>query len=125
VRDETLETSSARGPGTEDAHDGEASAGYEDAARLTQDQGRVPELIQCTAADGPREGAVGELEVVGVYPREGRLRADPVGATGSLLEHRRRDVYADDGAVIVEGAGQAAGVEAGGAAEVEIAPAAL
>src|SRR3712207_7598031 len=37
-----------------DAHDGEATAGFEDAAGLPQGTSRVPELVQRPAADGSR-----------------------------------------------------------------------
>src|SRR3712207_9242247 len=67
-----------------DAHDGEATAGFEDAARLPQGTSRVPELVQRPAADGSREAGVGKRKVVGVRPGERGPGADLTGAAGGL-----------------------------------------
>ena len=57
--------------------------------------GGVRKLVQCTAADGPGEGGVGERQVSGIGPHERRERAQLPGAAGGFLEHGRGDVYAD------------------------------
>src|ERR671917_1407387 len=124
-REETLEATPARASGAEDAHDGEASVGFENATGLAQSAGRILELVQGSAADGSGEAGVGEREAVGVRPGEGGVHADLPGAPGGLLEHGGGDVYADHPAPTVESAGQAARVEPGRATEVEVAAAAL
>src|SRR5215212_1298545 len=108
--------------GAEDAHDGEPSAGFEDPVGLPQDACGVAELVKGAAADGARERAVEEREVLRVRPYEGRVRSDRACSPGRFPQHGGGDVYPDDFPT-VEPAAQAAGVEACGAAKVEVAAA--
>jgi hypothetical protein len=123
--EQSLQATPAGGPGAEDAHDGEASSRLEDAPGLAEGAGRVPELVQGAAADGPREARVGERQVLGVGPGEGGRYPRPSGAAGRLPQHGGGDVYAHHVSPVAERAGEAARVEARGAPQVEVQAAAF
>jgi hypothetical protein len=63
--------------------------------------------------------------VVGVGPGEGGRYPRPAGAAGRRSQHGGGDVYADHVAPVAERAGEATGVEARGAPDVEVQAAAF
>jgi hypothetical protein len=122
--EEALEEAPVRARGREDAHDGQAGAGFEDAVGLPEGRGRVAELVEGAAADGAGEAGVGEGEGgrVGATKEGGRRPSGPGGRPrgawrGRCLCRRRPRV--------AKSAGEVAGVEARGAAEVEVEAAAF
>src|SRR5918993_5670244 len=118
--EQALEPASTRRGGTQDAHDGETPAGFEDPARLPQYTGRVAELVEGAAADGARERGVEERKLLRARPDKGRLRPSHASSPGPFSQHGRGDIYSD-GDAAVEVAAEAAGVEARGATQVEVA----
>src|SRR5918994_5954262 len=117
--EQALEEPPAERAGAQDAHDGEASTPFEDATGLAQGTGRVSELVQGAAAEGPGEAGVGERGMMGVRPDEGGSGPDLSGAAGGFFQHGGGDVHADHFALVAERVGQAARVEAGRAPEVD------
>src|ERR671911_507520 len=117
---EALEPASTRRTGPQDAHNSEPSAWFEDPVGLSQDTGRVAELIEGAAADGARKRGVEERKVLRVRPNEGWICPDRASSPVRLSQHGGGDVYSGREAA-VEVAAQAAGIQTRGATQIEVA----